>query len=129
MRPAIHPPRDLALAGRILRSVLSCVDRFNPVMAVSQPAELGEAVDRVGQVAALCAARDALADKTNARRLQEWAARYRAHAFDVPSELPQWAPTCPAPPAGDHFALPDVPGVPFRIPFPAVQFSLRARKR
>lgn len=95
--PVITEPRDLAPAGRLFRSVFSFADRINPFLAASQPADLEfDAAGRAGQVAALCAARDAIADEVNARRLQEWAARYRPHVFAIPMQLPAWDSKFPA---------------------------------
>jgi hypothetical protein len=98
----ITQPRDLAPAGRILRSVLALFDRINPMLAVSQPAELEmDVADRVGQVAAILADRDTRVDQVNADRMAKWAARYRDHSLDVPLQLPAWDRKFPAADKGE----------------------------
>jgi len=82
-RPVVREPRDLALAGRFLRSVLSGIDRINPMPVVSQPLEL-DAIGRMGQARGLQEMRDARADTMNRERLIEWAGRYRPHTFEIP---------------------------------------------
>lgn len=77
MRPAIHPPRDLAMPARFLRSALSLVDSINPFLAASQPADLVfEELDRKGQVAGFLASQAAMEDGMNARRRSAWRARF-----------------------------------------------------
>lgn len=93
----ITKPRDLAPAGRFLRSVLSLADRINPLLAVSQPTELEmDAADRVARVAGILKERKTRADQVAAARFASWASRYRAHSFDVPLQLPAWDRKFPA---------------------------------
>ncbi len=81
--PAIKTPRDLDLPGRILRSMLSHLDRVNPFLAASQPVDLEfDAIDREGQVAAFLAMRAVMEPYENRHRLESWACRYRARAFE-----------------------------------------------
>jgi len=123
----VRIPRDLALPGRILRSVLSALDRINPILSVSQPKELElDAIGRMGQARGLIEMRDAAETPMNAQRLAEWSARYRPHTFHVPLQLPQWDRNAPAPPAGDRFAMVDLVQT---HQAPIRYFSITARAR
>ncbi len=79
----ITTPRDLALPGRLLRSLLGGIDRVNPFLAASQPTELEfDAIDRLGQVAGFSAMRDAMSEGMNEARLIRWSKRYRSHSIE-----------------------------------------------
>lgn len=74
-RPAITTPRDLALPGRVLSSVLALFDGLNP-FPVSQPVELDFADDdRKGQAAAFLKWREVVWASQNAARRAQWRAR------------------------------------------------------
>lgn len=74
--PPVNPPRDLAKPGRILRSALSLVDRFNPFV-VPQPTELTFSdLERDGNVAGLLAFRQVIAEPTNIARRVAWRAAF-----------------------------------------------------
>lgn len=118
-RPVVVQPRDLALAGRFLRSVLSGIDCINPFLAVSQPMELElDAIGRLGQARGLRAAREAIADAMNRDRLIEWAGRYRPHSFEIPM------PDLTSPPRRRLFgAAGEIP-----IEWPRLQMNVRLAK-